>query len=120
MSLTSTDSLASSVAQFTILSLFPGIGAAVEKVTGEKEKIELAERLHSLFGSMLEYIEEHPGRLQAPDYYQSLPFREAMQRSLESLLSSRDEQKLSLLGRALANSGSEGIAPLDEQGHIGA
>lgn len=111
----STDSLAISVAQSTILSLLPGIGAAVEKITGEKEKIELAERLHSMFGYMLEYIEKHPGRLQAPDYYQSLPFREAMQLSLESLLSSRDDQKLSLLGRALANSGTEGIATVDEQ-----
>ena len=114
----STDSLASAVAQSTILSLLPGIGAAVEKVTGEKEKIELVERLHSLFGYMLEYIEEHPGRLQAPDYYRSLQFREAMQLSLESLLSSRDEQKLSLLGRALVNSGAEGIAPVDEQAHM--
>ncbi len=114
----STDSLASAVAQSTILSLLPGIGAAVEKVTGEKEKVELVERLHSLFGYMLEYIEEHPGRLQAPDYYRSLQFREAMQLSLESLLSSRDEQKLSLLGRALVNSGAEGIAPVDEQAHM--
>jgi hypothetical protein len=114
----STEAFATSAAQSALFSLIPGVGAALEKLSGDREKYELSDRLHTLFNHMLEYIEEHPGSLQKPDYYQSLAFREAVSLTLDTLYSSRNDRKIRLLAAALANSGTDEIADADEQMHM--
>ncbi|UWZ85255.1 hypothetical protein [Occallatibacter riparius] len=88
-----------------ILSLIPGVGAAVQSLLGGRAQRNVQRRWIELFLEMKKRIEQARASIPDHSYYGSEEFQTLLALAQEQLWTTHDKDKLRLLAIALANSG---------------
>ena len=89
-----------------ILSLIPGIGAAIQSLVDGKSKENVERRWIQLFIDLKDRLEAINDSIPDARYYGSEEFQTLLALAYEQLWTTHDRGKLKMLATALANSGS--------------
>jgi hypothetical protein len=90
-----------------ILSLIPGVGAAIQNLFDGRARSNVERRWLELFIEMRKRIEEVRDRIPDVAFYGSEEFQTLLALAQEQLWTTHDKKKLKFLAAALANSGTE-------------
>jgi hypothetical protein len=89
-----------------ILSLFPGIGSAIQSLVDGKAHRNVERRWIQLFVDLKAQLEKIWDSIPDESYYDSEEFQTLLSLAYEQLWTTHDREKLRMLAAALANSGS--------------
>lgn len=98
-----------------ILSLIPGVGAAVQSLLDGRAKGNVQRRWIELFLEMKKRIEEIRASIPDYSYYSSEEFQTLLALAQEQLWTTHDKEKLRFLAIALANSGADEFREDDKE-----
>lgn len=89
-----------------ILSLIPGIGAAIQSLVDGRAQRNVERRWIQLFADLKAHLKEIRDSIPDESYYGSEEFQTLLALAYEQLWTTHDREKLKMLATALANSGS--------------
>lgn len=98
-----------------ILSLIPGVGAAIQSLLDGRAKDNVQRRWIELFAEMKKRIEEIRASIPDDAFYSSEEFQTLLALAQEQLWTTHDKEKLRMLAVALANSGAEEFRDDDKE-----
>ena len=90
----------------SILSLIPGVGAAIQSMLDSEARTRMEQRLLELFIDLKARIEQIRSLIPDQNYYGSEEFQTLLFLALQQLVTTHDRKKRKLLADALANSGA--------------
>jgi hypothetical protein len=90
----------------SILSLIPGVGAAIQSLLDGRAKDNVQRRWVELFVEIKKRVEEIRTSIPDLDFYGSEEFQTLLALAQEQLWTTHDKEKLRMLAIALANSGA--------------
>lgn len=98
-----------------VLSLVPGVGAAVTELLTELAIQRTNDRMHEMFGHFTSRIRELGEDKVDREWFRSEAFQTLLYEAFHQLTVTHDRQKIEMLGVALANSGSSGFKEEDRK-----
>jgi hypothetical protein len=98
-----------------VLSLIPGVGAAIQSLLDGRARASFEQRWLELFTEFSVRIEEIRASIPDASYYGSEEFQTLLFLALQQLITTHDRKKLKLLADALANSGATPFQDEDKE-----